>query len=228
MFERFCMMQNLRALMQSELPAEVLDLQTRFLNVFGPDYVGVALNDLWSAEGDDVQYPNMHKRKSLDKETWGLLKRWFADNGGENHARQTVLFQRSVKRWNMKYSAHAGRIHVGDSNVVWGDLQTDGWHAGRIKSIFVWPGNTPQVFLVIDELTTLANTKRNKHLWQRYKSFAAGRIFEEKVSHRRVLRLDEVGCHSAVTPFTFSNRPCLHILPLERVSTSLLLLSRRG
>lgn len=216
MFERFCMMQNLRALMQFDLPSEVLDLQARFLNVFGPDYGGTALNDLWASDVDAPQYHNTSKRKSLDKETWALLKQWFVDKALGNHAPRDVLFQRSVKKWNMRFSTRVGRTHNGDSNIVWGNPATDSWHAGRIRSIFVWPGEVEQIFLVVDQLKAKGNTS----LWQRYRSSAAGRIFEDKVSGTRILRLDEVACHSAVVPFAFgpAKQPCLHVLPLERVS----------
>lgn len=211
------MMQNLRALMQfDKLPSEVTELQSRFLDVFGPDYGGSTLNDIWASEVDDAHYRNTSKRKALDRATWKLLKQWFLDHNHGDHAPQNVLFQRSVKRWNMRFSTCVGRTHKGDSNIVWGDLNGDAWHAGRIQSIFVWPGRVEQIFLVIDQL----KVKRNASLWQRYKGFAAGRIFEDKVVETRLLRLDEVACHSAVIPFTFgpSTQPYLHVLPLERVS----------
>lgn len=224
MFERFCMMQSLRALMQADLPSELAELQEKFLSVFGPDLGGSAMQDLWSSEASVPDYQNTNKSQALDRETWELLKGWFAKNTGGNHAKQDVFFQRSVTRWNMRYSVRIGRTHQGDSNVVWGDLSGDTWCAGRIKSIFVWPGNTPQVFAVVDELPRVSLiTSANLDPWRRYRSSVAGRLFEDRAVRSRILHLDEIACHSAVTPLVLkqSSKRRLHIMPLERVSAVL-------
>lgn len=220
MFERFCMMQSLRALMQADLPSEVAGLQKKFLDLFGPDLGSFAAQDVWSSEAGDPEYRNTTTRKALDGETWELLKDWFAKNAEGNRAKQEVLFQRSVTRWNMRFSARVGRSHEGDSNVIWGELNSDTWHAGRIKSIFVWPGRTPQVFVVVDKLARVSS--KTSDPWRRFKSSAAGRLFEDRTVRTHILHLDEITCHSAVTPLvsTQSSIHRLHILPLERVSVS--------
>lgn len=221
MFERFCMLQNLRALIQSELPEELSDLQSQFEKVFDTGRGG-ALEDLWfSDEGGPVRYSNTRDQKPLDDETWGLLKAWLnAENRDIPTRRPQVLWQHSVKRLNMTFSAREGRNNNGDSNVIWGDLQSDAWGAGRIRSIFVLPGAVPDIFLLVDELSALPSAEATKSPWQRYRSLSAGNVFQAQTHSSRILHLDKITCHAAAIPFGSKTirRGCVHFIPLERVS----------
>ena len=138
MFERFCMTQNLKILIQSGLPAEMADLQSRFTQIYDTGD-GTPLRDLWAAdEGHPVQYRNTDTRKVLNMETWEPLKAWSLQNSRNNYTRQRALWQRSVKIHNMTFGIRDGRNSHGDSNVIWGHLNSDSWKAGQIQSIFVW------------------------------------------------------------------------------------------
>ena len=65
MFERFCMMQNLRILMQSALPHEMEKLQSQFQKAFESEYTGSAWNDLWLSDTDDAQCGGNTTRRTV-------------------------------------------------------------------------------------------------------------------------------------------------------------------
>ena len=205
--------------LHGRLPAEMVDLRSRFTQIYDKGD-GTPLHDLWAAdEGHPVQYRNTNTRKVLNTEIWELLKAWSLENSQENYTRQKVLWQHSVKIHNMTFAIRDGRNSYGNSNVIWGDLNSDAWKVGRIRSIFVWPGKEQEVFVVVEELCALREQEKKNDPWNRYQSAAAGRLFGDKIQVTRVLRLDEIICHAAVAPYSppSSSHVYLHCMPLQRV-----------
>lgn len=223
MFERFCMMQNLKALMQSALPEEAEGLQAQFATAFESEYQGSTPNDLWLSEGDGVRYRNTKKKTPLDDAHWALLEPWLHKNRRGNHARQSVLYQRSTHRYAMTLSAKGSQGSGGNSNVAWGSLDSDQWRAGRIQAMFVWPGDKAEIFAIVDEFLPLRPTSEKHDPWRRYRGAVAGRLFEDKVARTTIVHLDEISCHTAVIPFASPKLrcPCVHVLPLEKVCLDL-------
>jgi hypothetical protein len=224
MFERFCMMQNLRALMHSGLPHEIENLQSKFMEVFEGDNKGSALNDVWTMDTASLpQYKNENTWKALVEEEQQLMQAWLRRNGQQTRVQSKVLSQKYVQKFNMRFASWDSSRKNGDSNVVWGNLEEDSgpWHAGRIKSIFVSTAHSPNVFFIVDELEPLSDTGDTEDPWSSYKGSVAGRVFVDKVKATLVLSIDEVTCQSAVIPH-FSGQPRqpnLHVIPLERVSS---------
>jgi hypothetical protein len=224
MFERFCMMQNLRALMHSGLPHEIESLQSKFMEVFEGDHKGSALNDVWTMDAAaSPQYKNENTWKALAEEEQKLMQAWLRRNGQQTRVQSKVLFQKYVQKFNMRFAPWDLSRKNGDSNVIWGELEESSrpWHAGRIKSIFVSTTHMPNVFFIVDELEPLSDTGDMEDPWRSYKGSVAGRVFVDKVKATLVLSIDEVICHSAViSHFSKQSRqPNLHVILLERVSS---------
>lgn len=224
MFERFCMTQNLRALMQTTLPRELDEMQTTFLSLFENDYRGSLLYDIWAPDTFDLPvYRNTSDLKALDNPTWVTLQTRLETMFPGRPVRQPVLFQKFVTLRGQTFAVRQdeGRRGLGNSNILWGQLATGTWKVGRLRSIFVWrTSGTEIVFVMVDELKPLSSAEAKHDPYRKFDSSVAGRIFHKtSYGEPRLLTLEKITCHFAEMAYTSTNLKAgyVHVIPLERV-----------
>lgn len=218
MFERFCAGQNIRALMREGITTDdyITPLQTRFLDIFASDARGTLLNDLCAFESTQLTYGNHTRTTVLEPELDQLLCRTLVGQNGCRTSKRRVLSQRSVTLQGTTYSC--SDVSQGDSQIVYGNYPRGPWRAGQISKIFVHRGHAYFVVLQFRELSP------EHQGYDHYRLFpgVGGKLTygpDHLESGRVLLRLEDIRCHFAAIPHINQAvpRPCVHVLPLDRV-----------
>jgi hypothetical protein len=218
--------------MQSlNLPPILSDLQLAFSKALDGDTRGTFWNDLWAfAPSPDEHFSMLAKSKEVPLPMWINEKITSGTLGGitTKHCPQVCLSQESLTFHGMQYSVATNSL--GNSYVVF-KRKTESdkyWSAGSIQMIFHLRIKEEMhgPFLIIKPYLPLNTVDMQFDPYRRF-LFAAGQLVYEECGDLVVCMLDEVLCHFAHTPFRSPEipKPCIHVLPLDRVGASFLQLS---
>ncbi|KAI9434615.1 hypothetical protein H4582DRAFT_1818464 [Lactarius indigo] len=226
---RFCMSQDIRVLMQSTtLPPILSDLQLAFSKALDGDTRGTFWNDLWAfSPSADESFSVLERSKEVPLPRW--IKERLAKGalGGiaAKHYPQMCFSQDSLTSRGMQFSI--AKNSLGNSYVVFKrKAESDkSWSAGSIQMIFHLQIEEEMhgPFFTIKPYLPL-NTLDLKFDPYQIFLFAAGQLVYEECGDEVVCVLDEVLCHFAHTPYSSPEipKPCVHVLPLDRVCACLL------
>lgn len=123
-----------------------------------------------------------------------------------------------------------GQQSLKNSNVMYSDFQDrQQVYAGRIKQIFLHKRPVSEheymeeTFLAIERLIPLNEIDRSHDHFSRYPKVGGSLYYEEYQAIVDIVSPVEVLCHFSRTPYTSPSisRECVHVLPLDRVGTSI-------
>jgi hypothetical protein len=233
-----CQAANIRSLIgNSSIQPHMADLVTAFEAFLSQDKQGTQIrNVLTSVISDDMigQCKNLQMEQILDPAIYAALidhlnqeanTALFAAYGGQKMHNQMFLspFGRQcthIKIKGIKYEANY--VHSGNSNVAFvlssSGPPTPGW----IKEIFLHKKNntdTLETFIAVQELEPLSFLDVQHDSFRKYASIAGVLYYEEYIKTIKIIRPKDIFCH--ITKLSLDvpgiNKPCLHVLPLNRV-----------
>ncbi|KAJ3529757.1 hypothetical protein NM688_g7809 [Phlebia brevispora] len=238
MLRRFCVAQNIRALMSNKIiptalePDEVIKhtlekLEQSYSNVFqGKDGRGTLLNDMWAAERDaSIKYNNTTVRTRLSGAVYKLLQRRLSYETKKERIilHEPVLKQRTITLRGISFSTMG--TSLGDSQVVFRNASNGQPLAGRISEIFLWEekpkdgSKSLKPFFLVNLLRPLTEADALHDAFRNYSSWIGGSLFyEEFEPQEQLFGIEDVVSHFASTPYTPDSiqRACVHVLPLDR------------
>ncbi|KAJ3553429.1 hypothetical protein NM688_g3618 [Phlebia brevispora] len=237
MLRRFCVAQNIRALMTTNVipaavePREVVknaleQLEQKFSNIFqGNDNRGTLLNDMWAAEKDaSIQFANTTVRTRLSGATYELLQQQLSHEVKRARVilREPVLKQHTVILRGVKFSTMG--TSLGDSQVIFRSASNGQTSAGRICEIFLWEeklkdgSTTMKPFLLVKPLQSLMEVDALQDMFRNYPWIGGSLFYEAFESQPVLLRVEDIISHFAATPYMsdFIRHACIHVLPLDR------------
>lgn len=238
MFNRFCMTQNIRALLSStsdDIPTTIKQLQPAFEKCFGPDYRGSLHSDNMAMEflskAVDPEPNNNHRNNPLPKNSQRLpsnyrrlLQEWIDSNiVGETHTRapakatalENINWMGSI--FKVKDCSHR------DSQVVF-KIGSYGWGAGQIEAIFspLSPPDAkqlPRFFVIVKVYEDLPIEFARMDIYRRF-HLAGGMIFKDTFETTELLLpWSDIISHFAGTKDILKSItiPHIHVLPLNKV-----------
>lgn len=218
--KRFCMAQNIRALIVESIPDSMDDIKDAFIDVFEDDKRGSLMNDILACDDAIISYTNTTTFSFLDDATYDMLKA--LPNVAEVGSRRALL-QQSITFRGLRYSVHGHS--KGDSYIVHGDL-AGVWYPARIEKIIVQTSTytgacEDTVAIVVENFRSLEN---HDAIHDPFRSFACsdvtGQLFYRKTSPPLLLDVRNIICHHAHTVIEDLHplpNSYIHALPLDRV-----------
>ena len=220
--------------MQSaNLPPILSDLRLAFSKAFDGDMRGTFWNDLWAfTPNPDEHFSMLAKSKEVQLPIWIKEKLRKGTLGGiaATQCPQQCFSQESFAFRGMKFSIETNSL--GNSYVVFKNKMesSKSWSAGSIQMIFhlrIEHSKESRIhgpFFVIKPYLPLNAADIQFDPYRKY-LFAAGQLVYEERGDLVVCLSDEVLCHFAHTPYRSREilKPCVHVLPLDRVSASFIL-----
>jgi hypothetical protein len=209
------------------LPPVLRDLKDAFSKALDGDARGTFWNDLWAftASRESISMPINSKEMSLPIWIHEKLKNGSMGGIGEQpeHHPSVCLTQESLTLRGMQFSVATNSL--GNSYVAFKLKNESGkpWSAGSIQLIFYLPiaETMHGPFFVIKPYLPLSKVDAQFDPYRKF-LFAAGKLVYEDCGDLLVCTLDEVWCHFAHTPYKSPeniSKPCIHVLPLDRVCT---------
>lgn len=243
LFERFCMNQRLRGIINTfGLNSSLEKLVTAFAQHFGSKEMGTLMSDMKAFEciPHTVEQHRSKATKKLDNLTSKLLQAYEERKAQQAIAKDSTLMGTHVQSWRQavrlgiqhdKFSRYGVSFSTfnrvpQDSYVAVGRKVPGDWHGGRILSIFTYTHRGPTVELV-GHTETYFIVQKYKELMEmdaKYDPFhrhlfVSGRLYYDEVKEPELVTPEEILCHFAHTPFEHAQiaSPCIHALPLDRV-----------
>lgn len=233
LFERFCMNQRLRGIINAfGLDSTLEKLVTAFTQHFGPNEVGTLKSDMQALKSSPLgqtvdENPPKGKKKKLDQLISKMLQA-YEERKGPVQSRQAVRLGVKHDKFT-RYGASFSPFNCiqQDSYVAVGENVSEGWHAGRIHSIFTYTheGPTPELvghtetYFVVQKYEELTEMDAMLDPYRKHPSIS-GRLYYDRVKKDpELVTPGEILCHFAHTPFEHPHivSPCIHALPLDRV-----------
>jgi hypothetical protein len=221
------MSQDIRVLMQSvNLPPILDDLQQAFSKAFDSDMCGTFWNDLWAfTPSPDENSSTVAKSMEVQLPRWikEELRKGALGGIAVKRCPQQCFSQETFPIRGMKFSIATNSL--GNSYVVFKKKRESGksWSAGSIQMIFHLriEEEIHGPFFAIKPYLPLNAADTRYDPYRKY-LFTAGQLSYEEWGDPTICLLDEVLCHFAHTPYRSPDicKPCIHVLPLDRVCTS--------
>ncbi|KAA1479800.1 hypothetical protein DENSPDRAFT_789577 [Dentipellis sp. KUC8613] len=237
MFERLCMGQRLRHIMNDAIDSvsnALRALADSFNRRFNADKRGTRLNDIL-AFVEPVQSPaedlSLHK-DTLTRVEVELLRRHLESQATSGLAPDAFRYATRVRHACQRHKKfhHRGASYSpwssspGDSYVVIGEDILGAWYAARIQGIFSHTQTPHSETRVVNTYFIIQRFKPltiDEGSLDPYRAFpiAGGRLYHDTVeSTLEFVTMKDILCHFAHTPFASKELgDCVHVLPIDRV-----------
>ncbi|KAF5343750.1 hypothetical protein D9758_015346 [Tetrapyrgos nigripes] len=225
-FDRFCMVQKLRRLLDEQTLPELLKPAGRLFNsIFDSDIRGTRIGDTLAfdayfrgvEESTDWTGRNL---THLDPRTQAKLENWI-DEGA--YFIRGLLEKDKVQRLDVTFSTE--KVAFADAQVVFKDLKLlSGWAAGSINRIFSARWRTVEGEVISRTFATIKpyiplSTSDAKHDIHRQFGFAGGRLFYEDTDLEEVLLpVTMITAHFGYSAMQIAGikRKTIHVLPQNK------------
>ncbi|GBE89668.1 hypothetical protein SCP_1603320 [Sparassis crispa] len=239
MYERFCMAQRLRSIIQTYAVSSPLKrIAAAFKKYFDLGARGILFTDMLSFEAkavqglapyglelreDQAQERTLPPRQRLDTTVVALLNDYYDKHFGRASARgvrpQGVIEDKFL--WDgVKFTTFQSSPR--DSYVVTGNLPLN-WSPARITKIFTHTADdkdsqgTTRTFFVVQRYRALGDAIHDPY---RAFPYVGGRLYYNEIeTSAELLAASDILCHFALTPYASAKteRALIHVLPLDRV-----------
>ena len=227
MLNRFCLTQNLRALMQpGQLPSEIHGLLPDFEKTFNSGEQGTLLNDSLgleelSEQDLDNESWTIRSTTSLTGEPGRLLQAWLKNAGKPVAPRPLVSFRSELRLAGQTFEPST-TPNFGNSKIVFvlDERKPTEWSAGCITKIISHTLSSMEkiTFVLVDVYAPVSGEDARVDYFRRF-PIGGGGLFYQRVQRKVLLPSDKILGHFLYTGQNWKAIKELHFhaLPLVRV-----------